>query len=142
MFRESVVSLLSILYPVGFLGFLGLVILDEGFRFNRFAISFGLLVGFPVALAASWIISKCFADIVSADGIHGHSFWGLRRSVRWQDIKEVRPFRLLHLKWLRLYSKQDQTGTWIGLHQARREEFRSAIQRLAPSDNPILRYIS
>jgi hypothetical protein len=141
VFHVSVVSLLSIMYPGGFLVFMGLVVLDEGLRFNGAAIWFGLLVCLPVAWVVSWMLSRCFPDIISTDGIQGHSFWGLRRFVRWQDIKEARDLRLFHLRFLRLYSGQDQKVTWIGLSQARNRDFRREIQRLAPSDSPILRFV-
>jgi hypothetical protein len=141
VFHASVVSLLSIMYPGDFLVFMGLVVLDEGLRFDRTAIGFGLLVCLPLAWVVSWILSRCFPDIVSTDGIQGHSFWRLRRSVRWQDIKEVRDFRLFHLRFLRLCSGQDQKVTWIALFQARAQDFRRKIQRLAPSDSPILRFV-
>ena len=141
VFRPSVISLLLLLYPGSFVWFMVLVVLDEGLRFDRAAIRFGLLVCTPGALVMSWMISRCFSGVVSTDGIQGHSVWGSRRFIRWQDIEKVRSFDLFHLRYLRLFSRQGRKVTWIALFQARAEEYRTEIQRLAPSDSPILRFV-
>jgi hypothetical protein len=141
VFHSSVLSNFLFLYPAGFLGFLGLVITQDGLDDVGSATCFGLVVSLPLALLVSWILSRCFPDIVSREGIYGHSFWGIRRFVRWQDIGKVRGLRLFHLRFLKLYSSADQRVTWIGLFQARAQDFRHEIQSVAPSDSPIRKFI-
>jgi len=142
VFRASVWSLLWFEWPGGFLVFMGLLFLFEGTHFHKGDVVLGFLLCLPFAWFVSWFISRFFPDIIAADGIQGHSFWGLKRFIRWQDIREARPFQLFNLRFLRLYSKQDQSVTWIGLFPARRADFVSTIQRFAPADCPLLQFIA
>ena len=97
----------------------------------------GALAGFLYA----WIISVCFTVKFGSNGVYGHSFWGVRRFIAWQEIAEIRPFRLLNLRFLRLY-RSDRTGpTWIPLFLASRSEWVEEVRRLAPSENPILEHL-
>ena len=141
MFYSSVISTFLLLYPGSLVIFLGLVIVHDGFDEIGTATCFGLVVNLPLALFVSWVLSRGFPDIISSEGIRGHSFWGVRRSIRWQDIEEIRVFRLFHLRFLRLYSSVDHKVTWIGLFHARMQEFRREIQGVAPSDSPIRKFI-
>ena len=115
VFRASIRSLMWFEFPGGFIVFMGLILLNVGRHFHMRDVVLCFLLCLPFAWFVSWFISRFFPDIITADGIQGHSFWGLKRFIRWQDIREARPFQLFNLRFLRLYSKQDQSVTWIGL---------------------------
>jgi len=141
IYHASVVSLLSMLYPGAFVVLIAWTALEQGTRFDVAEIGFGLVGCLPGACVVSWIFSKCFPVILSKNGIQGYSFWGLPRFIRWQDIKEARGFKLLHLKFLRLYSMRDQKVTWIALFQANPQGFLLQIQTLAPLDSPLQSFV-
>ena len=140
-FRASVSSLFWFEFPCSFLVFLCAVSLAEGSRFSWDTIPFGLIVILPFAWLVSWLLSRFFTTVISPDGIRGHSFWGIRRSIRWRDIGRAKTFWLLNLRFLRLYSTRDGQVTWIALYPARKEDFYRAIQRFAPADHLILNII-
>lgn len=92
------------------------------------------------ALLMAWILSVICPDALSNEGIYGHSTWGKRQLVRWQDMADARTFTVLNLTWLRIYSTDGNKITWIALFQAHDDEFCREIQRLAPADSPVLKF--
>ena len=112
---------------------------DELKRPGIFWKGIGLMM-LPFALIMSWLLAVFFPTIVTPEGIYGHSVWGNRRFIRWQDIDHVKPFKLLNLRYLRLYSK-DQTVTWINLFPANPAQYYGTLRRLAPADAALLRFI-
>lgn len=140
--HSSILSLFLLEFPGTFVVFMILVLVNDGPHDAGDAALFGLSFFVPMALLASWGLSRFYCDMFSAEGIQGHSFWGSRRFIRWQDIRQVRAFRLLHLRFLRLFSSADQKVTWIGLFPARPKIFSSEIQRLAPADSPVRKFVT
>ena len=51
------------------------------------------------------------------------------------------PFRLLNLRWVRLYSPHDSKVTYVPRFPSDPLAFRAELQRLAPSQCPIFKYI-
>jgi hypothetical protein len=92
-------------------------------------------------LACGWTISVCFPNKLEAAGVHGHSFWGVPRFIRWPDIQKATPFRYLTFRFLRLCPGDGKGATWIALSQSRRKEFEEEIRKLAPPENPIRAFI-
>lgn len=78
----------------------------------------------------------------SSDGIYAHSFWGLRRFIRWQDIVKIRKFRLFNLRWLRIYSGTDGKVTWLPLFLSSPIKFGDEIRKFAPSNSPLLNHLN
>jgi hypothetical protein len=141
-FHSLVRSSFGFLYPVSFVGFIALVLIRDGRAELGAAVPFGLFGLAPIALILAWVLSRCFSDIVSEEGIYGHSFWGVRRFVRWQDVRQVRRFRALNLRFLRVYSSVDSAVTWIGSSWMHVPEFRREIERVSPSDSPIREFLA
>jgi len=92
-------------------------------------------------LAFAWVISVCFPNKLGPSGVDGHSFWGVRRFIRWQDIQRASPFRYLGFKFLRLYPGGGRGATWIAFSQARQKEFEEEIRKLAPLESPIRAFL-
>jgi hypothetical protein len=139
-FRVAVIPMSLFIFFSGVVLFLILIVITEGFHINWGALTFASGFAFVFPIAYSWMLSLLLPSAFSADGIYGHSFWGPRRFVRWQDIASVRTFRLVNLLWLRIYAT-DGTVTWLPLFQSRSQEFRQEIQRLAALNSPVLNYI-
>jgi hypothetical protein len=78
----------------------------------------------------------------SSDGIYASSQWGFRRFIHWSEIAKVRKYRLLNLKFLKIYSSVDGKVTKLRLFQARKNEFRDEIRKFAPPDSPILNFLN
>jgi len=127
------------IFAFGVTGLLCYVLTEDGWHFDRHALVSA--IGFQIifSLVMSWMLSRSFPDAFSLDGIYGHSSWGQRRFVGWRDVTEARTLRLLNLRWLRVYAV-DGKVTWLALFQSRDAEFRQEIRRLAPPDNPVLKY--
>jgi hypothetical protein len=108
------------------------------FRFYRELIEGVTLIA--SSFAGSWLLSRCCPSAYSADGIYGHSFWGFRRFVRWQNVTKTRTFPMLNLPWLRVFDA-DGKVLWLPLFQRNRKDFREEIQKFAPPDNPVLKFM-
>jgi hypothetical protein len=118
----------------------GFTIITDGFDFDGQALAFGCGCGAIYSFVGSWVWSHLSHDAYSAEGVYGHSPWGRRRSVRWQDISSARQFWLLNLRLLRVYAT-DGKITLLGLFPAQAAEFRKEIRRLAPHASPILNHL-
>ncbi len=78
---------------------------------------------------------------LSAERVFGYSFWGRPRSLRWQEMAEVKPFRFFTIRFLRLYPCNGTAPTWIVMTLADRAGFETEVYRLAPPDSPIRSYL-
>lgn len=95
-----------------------------------------------LCLIAALLCKLLFPLRITPEGVHGHSAWGLPRYIRWRDLTAVRPFRLLHLKYVRLYSRHQKHAVWIGLFLAEPEKFRAQVQAHALPDDPLAQYLN
>jgi hypothetical protein len=89
----------------------------------------------------SWVISLFITVRLTQGGIHGHSFWAIRRMIRWEEIKAAKPFRFLNIRFLRLYPLDGKTPIWMPLFLAKPDEFEQEVRRVAPAGNPILEHL-
>jgi hypothetical protein len=114
--------------------------LKNGWHIKWHVLAVAADFAFVYSVICAWAISLLYQDSFSAEGIYGHSFWGFRRFVRWQDVTSARTLRLFNLKFLRLYSTNGQV-TWLALFTAQKIIFREEIRRLAPANNPVLNFL-
>ncbi len=96
---------------------------------------------FLAGLLYSWLMQKLTKRAVgiSALGIHlckGQSL------VLWEEIKEVRPLRFLHIRnlWLIRESGEKTLMHWTPLE--RHPELKAAVESFAPANHPIREYVS
>ena len=136
-FRAAVTPGFIFIFVGGMIIGLFVIVIRHGFDIDLSALTVATGVAFIFSIIYSWVLALIFPVAFSSDGIYGHSFWGRRRFVRWQDISSVRTFRLANLQWLRVYAA-DEKVTWLALFQSHGIEFRQEIRRLAPQGNPIL----
>jgi len=140
-FRAAITPMFVCVSVMGIFGLFCVVLILDGPHFDRHALAVAS-ASVPVSsLVLSWLLSILYPASFSADGIYGHSFWGRRRFIRWQDVATARRFRLLNLRWLRIYTTGDSKVTWLALFQSHKADFRQEIQRLAPADSPVLNHI-
>jgi hypothetical protein len=142
-FRAAVIPQSVFMFVGSMLIVLTLIVMRDGFHFDRralaaLAIATGALL--VLSILDSWILSLAFTAAFSSEGIYGHSVWGWRRFVRWQDISSVRTFRLANLRWLRVFAA-DGKVTWVALFQSKNADFREEIRRLAPPGHAVLNHI-
>ncbi|MGD0208801.1 MAG: hypothetical protein ABSC89_14470 [Verrucomicrobiota bacterium] len=144
VFRAALFPPFVTFTAIGLTIYFVLIIFQDGFA-HPSALLFGAIAGALAGFLITCLITKCFSSFMvklTPDGVQGYSVWGFKRFIQWQDIGAVRPFRLLNLRYLRLYSSREGTTTWITLFLARRTEFEQELRRLAPPDNPILGCLS
>ena len=107
------------------------------FMFLALSASFSIVF----SLLSSWVLAKLFPVGLSADGIHGSTFWGCKSFVPWHEIGAVKPFALLNLQWLRIYSSQQGKTTWIPMFLSQPADFLDALGKLGASGNPLLGHL-
>jgi hypothetical protein len=139
-FRPAILPSAAFLLLVALSGLFCIVLILDGLKFDRHALLIAVIFVTICSLAGALFLSFFSTAGFSSDGVYGHSFWGVRRFASWRDIEDARPFRLLNLPWLRVYTV-DKRVTWLALFQSREPEFRQEIQRLAPVSSPILNHL-
>src|SRR5206468_5594702 len=101
-----------------------------------------LIVPFFLAgLLYSWLLQKLTERAVGISnlGIHLHKGQNL---ILWDEIKEVRPLRVLNIRslWLIRESGEKTIMPWTGLE--RQSDLKAAIESFAPANHPIRKYLS
>ncbi|MEJ0089929.1 MAG: hypothetical protein WDM80_09325 [Limisphaerales bacterium] len=142
VFRAAVFPPFLAFTTIGLTIFFAVEIIQDDFA-HPSALVGGAIAGAFVGFLFSALITKCsssFTVKLTPDGVQGYSIWGFKRFIQWQEIGAVRPFRLLNLRYLRLYSTHGTT-TWITLFLVHRADFDQELRRLAPPNNPILSYL-
>jgi hypothetical protein len=143
VFRAAVLPLSGAIAGPGMLFVLCLIIRLYGWRHLDLKVVLAGMVAVEFAgVACAWAFSVCFPNKLNAAGVHGHSFWGVRRFIRWGDIQKATPFRYLVFRFLRLHPVDGKAPTWIALSQARQKEFEEEVRKLAPADCPIRAFLN
>ena len=101
-----------------------------------------LIVPFFLAgLLYSWVIQKMTERAVgiSTRGVHLNQGQNL---IRWDEIKEIRPLRVLNIRslWLIRKSGEKTIMPWSSLE--RPSDLKAAVEGLAPANHPIHTYLS
>jgi hypothetical protein len=91
-------------------------------------------------LVYCWLLQKTTERAVgiSTLGIHLHKGLNL---ILWDEIKEVRPFRLLNIRslWLIQESGEKTIMPWTGLEQP--ADLKATVENFAPADHPIREHL-
>jgi hypothetical protein len=100
-----------------------------------------LLAFFLAGLIYSWLLQKLTRRAVgiSTLGIHLHKGQNL---ILWDEIKEVRPLRILNIRslWLIRESGEKAIMPWTSLE--RHSDLRVAVECFAPANHPIRNHLS
>ena len=139
-FRSAIIPGAIFVFVCGMTGAFCLIVIIQGWHFDFHALAIVTVVEVIYSFFASLMMSFVFPVGFSADGIYGHSFWGRRRFVSWQQIVTARTFGLFKFRFLRVYSA-DCKVTWLALFQSHDAEFRDEIRRLAPPSSPVLQFL-
>ncbi len=96
---------------------------------------------FLAGLLYSWLIQKTTKRAVGISTLGVHLCKG-QTLILWDEIKEVRPFRFLHVRnlWLIQESGEKTRMHWTPLE--RHSDLRAAVENFAPANHPIRKYLS
>src|ERR1051326_334954 len=91
-FRAEIVPLFLCLFVLALPGSLCVVLVRYRFKVDLHALA-RAGVSVPVLCAVmAWLLSVFYSAGLSADGIYGHSFWGMRRFIHWREIADAKTF--------------------------------------------------
>jgi hypothetical protein len=142
VFRAAVLPVFTPMAAVGLPLYFCIILFTDGLhRVDVPALFIGALAEALFCLVYAWVMTLCFTLKLTSEGVLGHSVWGLRRFIRWQDVATIRPFRFFSLRYLRLYPESGNRPIWIASFQARRADFEQELRRLSPPDCPIRKYL-
>jgi hypothetical protein len=116
----------------------------------------GLGAGLALALVCSFIVTLVVAELVCSfiatlaivaffkvyvwpHGMRGYNFWGWYRTVGWSNIVAATPVNLFALRYLRIYSGEDEGPLWLPLFLEDKHRFRALVYQYAGEDNPLSR---
>jgi hypothetical protein len=96
---------------------------------------------FLAGLLYSWLIQKTTERAVGISTLGIHLSKG-QNLVLWDEIKDVRPLRVLHIKnlWLIRESGEKTLMHWTPLE--RHSDLKAAVEGFAPASHPIRKYLS
>jgi len=96
---------------------------------------------FLAGLLYSWLIQKTTKRAVGISTLGIHLCKG-QNLILWDEIKEVRPLRILNIRslWLIRESGEKTIMRWTSLE--RHSDLKAAVEGFAPADHPIRRYLS
>lgn len=140
-FKAAVIPLFLCVLLLSIVGLFCVVLISGEWHFDRLEMAGATVFVLVCSPLMAWLLSVGYPASFSADGVYGHSFWGTRSFVRWQDIAVARTFRLLNLRWLRIYTTDYSKVVWLALFQSHKAEFLQEIQRLAPVDSPVFKHL-
>src|SRR6185436_7358203 len=96
---------------------------------------------FLAGLLYSWLLQKTTERAVgiSTLGVHLHKGQNL---ILWDEIKEIRPLRILNIRslWLIRESGEKTIMPWTGLE--RHSDLKAAVESFAPANHPIRKFLS
>jgi hypothetical protein len=96
---------------------------------------------FLAGLLYSWLLQKTTERAVgiSTLGVHLHKGQNL---ILWDEIKEVKPLRILNIRslWLIREAGEKTIMPWTSLE--RRSDLKAAVEGFAPANHPIRKYLS
>lgn len=98
-------------------------------------------LSFLGGLLYTWLIQKMVKRAVGISPLGIHLLNGMKL-VRWADIKEVRPFRFLHIQNLRLINESGEKTVMHWTPLVRHSDLKAAVERCAPPDHPIRKHLS
>jgi len=78
---------------------------------------------------------------VNSQRVYGPNAWGLRRSIRWNEITDIQPTNFYKFEYLKLSTVMHENLIWLPLFLADRQGFLRAVQDFAAPDNPLRSYL-
>jgi len=96
---------------------------------------------FLVGLLYSWLLQKWTERAVGISILGIHLCKG-QNIILWDDIKEIRPLRILNIRslWLIGESGEKTIMPWTSLE--RHSDLKAAVESFAPADHPVRKFLS
>ncbi len=106
----------------------------------------GLIVGATVGAFVVPILVICaltYPVTIRASGVSSYNPYGTwkEESLSWQEMREVRPTRVLGVRYLRVESSRG-APLWIPSRALENGDFTAAVLRYSPSGGPLAQYLS
>ncbi|HVK16922.1 MAG TPA: hypothetical protein VM533_08225 [Fimbriiglobus sp.] len=99
-------------------------------------------VAVTMALVLSLVIYVTTWQVwVGPDTLCGSNAWGWFVTVSWGSVHAVRPFNLLTLPYLRVYSDETRRVIWLPLFLVDYARFAELVAEYAGADHPVTRAV-
>ena len=115
-----------------FLLYVIIMVIDDGFAFN----TMDVLAGAAISLLCTYVMIRFYKITIQRDGIRGYDCWGIFHFIEWEMIVDVKPIRILGLKYIRAYNRE-RRPLWLPLFLSNFGEFKEEIQKNVPKNNPL-----
>ncbi len=74
---------------------------------------------------------------ISAIGLSGYNFWGIKANTDWNSIIKSRKTNFLGLIFIRIYSKNNRLPIWLPTFLTKCEEFKADVIQFSNNENPL-----
>jgi hypothetical protein len=98
----------------------------------------GLAISVALMLLAVWLMPVS----VSPEGIRCPNGWGVYRTVVWVEVTAVKPFNLLGLRYLRVFSPKLRWPLWVPRFLADQDRFERLVLAYAGPDHLLSKAIA
>jgi hypothetical protein len=98
---------------------------------------FGIVWGEVAAVVLVLAMVAYFKVYAGPDGLRAPTLWGNYRQVAWADVRRVRPFNFLGLRYLRVGTAGPGGTLWLPVFLSDLARFRAAVRRHAGPENPL-----
>ncbi len=100
-----------------FLLAIGSLIMGKPVKFVLSVTKGSCLTAFVVTPILSWVLIKIFPVYVLPEGLRSYNAFGYYTTIRWEEIAEVEPTKILGLKYVRIRSTSKKRSilipTWL-----------------------------
>ena len=95
-------------------------------------------------VSAVWSLSMVayYKVILTGEDIKGFNFWGMSRTLRWNDITAVKSVNFIGLRYLKVFSNRTSLPLWIPLFLKNMREFTKFAASVPPDGNVFREYYS
>jgi hypothetical protein len=138
-FRCSFWLVFFVMVVLGLVLGLLMILAMSGFRLDPVGLVVGLTAGELVGLLITALLVFYFKVYAGPEGLRAYNFWGLYRTVAWEDIRSARPVNFLGLRYLRAHTANASSPLWLPLFLTEQDRFDALVRAHAGPSHPLTR---
>ncbi len=120
-----------------FFGYCLFVLIEDGFDINPDAFVFGTII----TIILTFAITRYYKIIVSDEYLRGYTFWGKYYSIPWETITNVKPIRIIGMKYIKVFNTLSKRPLWVPVFLNNMLSFKHEAIGKMKEENPMRIYL-
>jgi hypothetical protein len=138
-FRSSFWLVFAVVMALGLLIALAMIVVMHGLNLDPIGLLIGLAAAEVTGVVFTLLAVFYYKVYVGPEGVRCYNFWGLYRTVAWDDFAAIRPVNFCGLRFLRVRSTSPGTPIWVPLFLTKPRMFEEAVIRHGGVTHPLAR---